>query len=230
MVSEHQVLLFHTEVRWLSRGKTLTRMEELKDKIAIFLREYQSNFVEKFEDKVFILSLSYLADIFSHLNDLNMFMQGMYANNILCTEKIEAFKKKLALWKRRVEGGSVGNFPILEENLGDKTISPMVLENTVTHLSHFETTMEKYFPNDLTFPEWIQQPFLAEMSDADNLKEEFIDLQENQGCKTKFRTLSLSHFWCDQLVAYPGLARAALEMITPFPTTSLFEKDSRPCC
>ena len=45
-------------------------------------------------------SLSYLADIFSHLNDLNMFMQGMYANHILCTEKIEAFKKKLALWKR----------------------------------------------------------------------------------------------------------------------------------
>ena len=46
-------------------------------------------------------------------------MQGMYANHVLCTEKIEAFKKKLALWKRRVEGGSVANFPILEENLGD---------------------------------------------------------------------------------------------------------------
>jgi len=62
------------------------------------------------------------------------------------------------------------------------------------------------------------------MSDADNLKEEFIDLQENQGCKTKFHASSLPHFWCDQLVAYPGLARAALEMITPFPTTYLREK------
>ena len=47
-----------------------------------------------------------------------MFMQGMYANHILCTEKIEAFKKKLALWKRLVGGGSVENFPIIEENLG----------------------------------------------------------------------------------------------------------------
>ncbi|XP_076042078.1 protein FAM200C-like [Oratosquilla oratoria] len=102
MGSEHQVLLFHTEVRWLSRGKILTRMAELKDEIAIFLREYQSNFAENFEDEVFILSLSYLADIFSHLNDVNTFMQGMYANNILCTEKIEAFKKKLALWKEEV--------------------------------------------------------------------------------------------------------------------------------
>ena len=199
-------------------------MAELKDEIAIFLREYQSNFADKFEDEVFILSLSYLADTFSHLNDLNMFMQGMCANHFLCTQKIEAFKKKLALWKRQVEGENVANFPILEENLGDKTISQMVLENIVTHLSHLETTIKKYFPHDLTFPEWIQQPFLAEMNDTDNLKEEFIDLQENQGCKTKFRALSLSHFWCDKLVAYPGLARAALELITPFPATYLCEK------
>ena len=77
MGSEHQVLLFHTEARWLSSGKILTRMAELKDEIAIFLREYQSNFADKLEDKVFFLSLCYLADIFSHLNDLNMFMQGM---------------------------------------------------------------------------------------------------------------------------------------------------------
>ena len=62
------------------------------------------------------------------------------------------------------------------------------------------------------------------MSDVDNLKEEFIDLQENQGCETKFCASSLSHFWCDQLVAYPGLARIALEMITPFPTTYLCKK------
>ena len=100
MGNEHQVILFHTEVRWLCREKILTGVAELKDEIAIFLREYQSNFADTFEDEVFILSLSYLADIFSHFNDLNMFMQGIYANHILCTEKIEAFKKKLALWKR----------------------------------------------------------------------------------------------------------------------------------
>ena len=118
MENEHQVLLFHTESRWLSREKILTSTAKLKERIAIFLREYQSNFVDKFEDEVFILSLSYLADIFIHFNDLNMFMQGMYANHILCTEKIEAFKKKLSLWKRWVEGRSVEKFPIIEENLG----------------------------------------------------------------------------------------------------------------
>ena len=63
MGNEHQVL-FHTEVRWVSREKILTRMAKLKEEIAIFLREYQGNFVDKFEDEVFILSLSHLADIF----------------------------------------------------------------------------------------------------------------------------------------------------------------------
>ena len=58
----------------------------------------------------------------------------------------------------------------------------MLVENVVAHFSHLETTMAKYFPKDQTFPEWIQQPFLAHMSDADNLKEELIDLQVNQGC------------------------------------------------
>lgn len=184
MGSEHQVLLFHTEVWWLSRGKILNRIAELHAEIAIFLREYQSNSAENFEDEMFILSLSYLTDIFSHLNDLNLSMQGMFANSLVCAEKVEAFKKKLSLWKHRIQGGNVGSFPILDEKLGDKTVSPMLVENIVAHLSHLETTMTKYFPKDHTFPEWIQQPFLADMSDADNLKEEFIDLQVNQGCQT----------------------------------------------
>ncbi|XP_068206246.1 protein FAM200C-like [Palaemon carinicauda] len=74
MGSEHQVLLFHTEMRWLSRGKMLTRIAELADEIAIFLRKYQSDFAENFGDENFIVSLSYLADIFSHLTDLILSM------------------------------------------------------------------------------------------------------------------------------------------------------------
>lgn len=89
-------------------------------------------------------------------------MQGMFASNILCTKKVEAFRRKLSLWKRRIQGGSVGSFPILEEKLGDQTISPKLVENVVPHLSHLEITMTKYFPKDQTFPEWIQQPFLAD--------------------------------------------------------------------
>lgn len=42
--------------------------------------------------------------------------------------------------------------------------------------------MAQHFPMDHTFPEWIQQPFLTDMDDDDDLKE-LTDLQVNQACQ-----------------------------------------------
>ncbi|XP_025419339.1 zinc finger BED domain-containing protein 5-like [Sipha flava] len=40
MGSDHQNLLLHTEIRWLSRGKVLTRLFELRNEVNIFLKEH----------------------------------------------------------------------------------------------------------------------------------------------------------------------------------------------
>lgn len=43
MGSDHTAVLFHSESRWLSRGKVLSRVFELRDEICIFLKEEGSD-------------------------------------------------------------------------------------------------------------------------------------------------------------------------------------------
>ena len=74
--SEHSVLLFHTEVRWLSHGRVHTRVMVFQEEIAQFLKEKGNELAADFKCQQFILSLAYLADIFTHLNELNISMQG----------------------------------------------------------------------------------------------------------------------------------------------------------
>ena len=85
--------------------------------------------------------------------------------------------------------------------------------------------MEDYFPTSEPSSAWIQQPFIAEMNDNEQLKvcEQHLELQSSQAAKTKFSSSSLIEFWCSMLQKYPELAKRALEALIPFPTTYLCE-------
>ena len=77
MGPDHEVLLYYTEVRWLSRGQVLKRLFELRVEVSIFLKDKESDLYQILETKNFLQGLAYLADIFSYLNDINLSLQAV---------------------------------------------------------------------------------------------------------------------------------------------------------
>lgn len=55
------ILLFHLEVRWLSRGQILSRIYKWHEEITQFLKNQGSNFVDNFEKRGSIIQLAHSA-------------------------------------------------------------------------------------------------------------------------------------------------------------------------
>ncbi|XP_076056356.1 protein FAM200A-like [Oratosquilla oratoria] len=104
--------LFYSNVRWLSRGKVLRRLVDLRTEVHIFLNEKKHQLAIRFHEKPWMLKVCYL-DLLTSFNELNTSMQGRDQNIIVLSEKISAFKEKLQLWKGKLSRGKTGAFPSL---------------------------------------------------------------------------------------------------------------------
>ncbi|XP_064110328.1 zinc finger BED domain-containing protein 5-like [Macrobrachium nipponense] len=146
MGSDHEALLLHTEIRWLSRGKVFTRLYQLRDEVLLFLLESGSEFSVFMTDSNWLGKLVYLSCIFDKLNELNLSIQGPNTNILSLFDKINAFSKKLERWISRAEEGNIEMFPELEE-FGEE--NELCLDNLkaiiVNHLQNIFNHFKKYF-------------------------------------------------------------------------------------
>ena len=98
---EYGELLLHCEVRWLSKGKVLSRVWALMASILEFLTEINElsrSVCKCLTNNEWLNDLAFLVDITGHLNNLNLKFQGsnkLFTN--LCND-IASFKMKLELF------------------------------------------------------------------------------------------------------------------------------------
>ncbi len=101
MDAQYGDVLYHQEVRWLSRGKVLRRFFEVREEIRVFQARKINN-IQVPSDKHWISDLAFLVDITELLNILNLQLQGKEQIISQLYDHIRAFKQKLLLLSRHL--------------------------------------------------------------------------------------------------------------------------------
>jgi len=124
-------LIYHSEVRWLSRGVVLQRFFNLLKEINCFMIS-KNKIVSELNNIDWIKDLTFFVDITTHLNVLNVQLQGKNKVITNMCDSIQSFTMKLKLWETQLVSNNLVHFPTLkqvstENNDGKKFISHILL-------------------------------------------------------------------------------------------------------
>ena len=209
MGSDHQNILFHLEVRWLSRGEVLKRLYEIWKEVELFLIDKKSDLSRYFQDKKWVARLAYLSDIFSYINELNLKLQGPDTTIFNAWHKIESFKKKLILWLNMT---AEGNNEVIQSNTDYMMEAhDFYSQNSVSDIiaAHLKVlSFDKYYPEHQDPRRqnmWIVNPFVEHKETALSHEEtlQLIELSSDKGLESTFNSMSNSKFWIRMNNEYP---------------------------
>ncbi len=103
MEAEYGDLLLYNHVRWLSAGKCIERFFGIRKHIPEYLNKFVSTDTTQLEEELqnidFLKELAFLTDITTHLNELNLYLQG---RNKLMSDlmgHVNEFRNKLKIFK-----------------------------------------------------------------------------------------------------------------------------------
>ena len=183
MDADHTVLLYHTQVRWLSKGNMLSCIFELREEVKLFLVAKQKHDrLLSFGGDGFSTHLAYLADIFEALNQLYKKLQGQGTNIIVHSDAINAFVVKLNLWRQQAKNNNFASFHRLTK-ITEDDFNKNLKEDIISHLRNFQDEFERYFPEINTgsiLMEVARNRFIHKVEDVpEAIQEEFTELTNN---------------------------------------------------
>ncbi|XP_066239740.1 general transcription factor II-I repeat domain-containing protein 2-like [Saccopteryx leptura] len=191
--AEYGELLYHTEVRWLSRGKVLQRFFALRQEIALFMAMKDRDVPELCEP-TFLSDLAFLTDVTQHLNALNSELQGSKQLITVMFDRIKSFRCKLTLWAAdRWQHGSFLCSKVVRcvdlQRLKDYADMLTRLRDDFEHRFQEFTALEPHFALFAT-------PFTVDVQSVpEEVQMELLDLQCDTILKQKYADVGVPDFY-----------------------------------
>ncbi|KAK0132869.1 General transcription factor II-I repeat domain-containing protein 2A [Merluccius polli] len=221
--SEYGDLVYHCDVRWLSRGEMLARFYKLREEVKQFM-DMKGKPVDELSDDKWLCDLAFMVDITKHLSELNVKLQGPNQLVSALVSNVKAFEAKLKLWQIQLLKGNTVHFPTLQEQKPSVTSEYAAECAKLVHAfgERFQDMKSKVKELNI-----FATPFNVEPADVpDNLQLEIIELQSNDELKAKYNNLPLLEFYKLYVRSdeFPGLRRHALRFASLFGTTYCCEQ------
>ncbi|KAJ8333451.1 hypothetical protein SKAU_G00118300 [Synaphobranchus kaupii] len=227
-------LPLHCTVRWLSKGKVLSRFFELLDAVKLFMEEKHKEYTE-LSDPQWILDLAFLVDMLRHLDRLNLDLQGKLKILPDLVQSVFAFVNKLKLFKIQLQRGELTHFPSVLNASGH---AADILKRSTTRYATLLENLEdgfvaRFHDLQLRRPQiaFLIDPFTAEadclkaplVTDEATSQLEMIELSEDDRLKSVLREGTIE-FWKNvPMEKYPNVKRAALRLLSMFGSTYVCE-------
>ena len=104
-------ILYHTAVRWLSQGETSHSVLHLRKEITVYYSTKNKDC--PLQNSSFLISLVFLEDFLSYLNNLNQSLQGKATTVCSMYKKVLTFRDKCRLLKNHLQQHNFFHFPQL---------------------------------------------------------------------------------------------------------------------
>ncbi|XP_072416387.1 general transcription factor II-I repeat domain-containing protein 2A-like [Chiloscyllium punctatum] len=112
--TEHRDIGYHTAVRWLSLGKMLKSVWDLREEIQDFCVK-KGNGIPQLSDADLIADLAFAVDVIALMNELNVKLQCKVLLEHEMYNLVKAFMRKLQLLSSRMEDTILIHLPTLKE-------------------------------------------------------------------------------------------------------------------